>query len=183
MLLSRRISEITSVYVRPRPYPSPYSARTPFFLLKSTAFQVVPARYNAHNSASEALENLVRTGVRESWAHGTAFFLFTSIMCRSALPALSSAMTRSPKRSSVTEKDPCSRRRRRYPRTHTLQGHVLPDMRGFILEKEFSFEELMWYKEFMECSVQTTLMLVLASLLTSIRKYLVDLVTYLTCLS
>ena len=56
-------------------------------------------------------------------------------------------------------------------------------MRGFILEKEFSFEELMWYKEFMECSVQTTLMLVLASLLTSIRKYLVDLVTYLTCLS
>ena len=67
-----------------------------------------------------------------------------------------------------------------HSRTHTFQGHVLSDMGGFILGEGVQFRRVDAIQEAHECSAQTTLMLALASLPTSIRKYSVDLVTYLT---
>lgn len=68
LLLSSRISEITLPYVRPHPTPP----RTFFLFVKRAAFQGVRARYNAHKSVSETLENLVRAEAREGGTHGTA---------------------------------------------------------------------------------------------------------------
>ena len=56
--------------------PPPPIPRTPplFFCFgfKRSAFQGVRARYNAHKSVSETLEDLVRAEAREGGAQGTA---------------------------------------------------------------------------------------------------------------
>jgi hypothetical protein len=71
---SRRISEITLPYVRPRPFPEPRTPPRPFFFVgsKRAAFQGVRTRYNAHKSVSETLENLVQAEAREGGTQGTA---------------------------------------------------------------------------------------------------------------